>query len=162
MRTDSIYVTNEGFGFDDALDQAEAAARFRDLGPRGTLKLRLLTEEMIGMMRFLTDKSEGDFWIEEENGVFALHLRVDTPMNADMRKKLLAASTSGENSAAKGVTGKLRDLFDRFVEPGSGKDGRTAEERWDELEKSVIANLADDVSVGIVGATVEMTVTKAF
>ena len=70
MRTDSIYVTNEGFGFDDALDQAEAAARFRDLGPRGTLKLRLLTEEMIGMMRFLTDKSEGDFWIEEENGVF--------------------------------------------------------------------------------------------
>ncbi len=60
------------------------------------------------------------------------------------------------------MTGKLRDLFDRFVEPGSGKDGRTAEERWDELEKSVIANLADDVSVGIVGTTVEMTVTKAF
>ena len=33
-------------------------------------------------------------------------------------------------------------------------------EDWDELEKSIIANLADDVSVGIKGDDVELIVTR--
>ena len=33
-------------------------------------------------------------------------------------------------------------------------------EDWDELEKSIIANLADDVTVGINGDNVEMVITK--
>lgn len=33
---------------------------------------------------------------------------------------------------------------------------------WDELEKSIIANLADDVTVGIIGGKVEIVVKKTF
>lgn len=33
---------------------------------------------------------------------------------------------------------------------------------WDELEKSIIANLADDVTVGILGGKVEIVIKKAF
>lgn len=36
------------------------------------------------------------------------------------------------------------------------------EEAWDELEKSIIANLADDVMVGILGGRVEITIKKTF
>jgi len=36
------------------------------------------------------------------------------------------------------------------------------EEAWDELEKSIIANLADDVTVGILGGRVEITIKKKF
>lgn len=36
------------------------------------------------------------------------------------------------------------------------------EDRWDELEKSIIANLADDVSVGIRGSRITITVEKTF
>ena len=35
-------------------------------------------------------------------------------------------------------------------------------EDWDELERSIIANLADDVTVGIISGKVEITVKKAF
>ncbi len=35
-------------------------------------------------------------------------------------------------------------------------------EAWDELEKSIIANIADDVTVGILNNTVEITVKKSF
>ena len=35
-------------------------------------------------------------------------------------------------------------------------------EAWDELEKSIIANLADDVIVGVLGGKVEIVVKKAF
>ena len=35
-------------------------------------------------------------------------------------------------------------------------------EEWDELERSIIANLADDVTVGIIGGKVEIVVKKKF
>ena len=201
MKSDVIHVTNEGEGFDRALLQAEATARFADLDHRSTLHLRLLTEEMMGMMRALTGEREADFWIESEDGTVCLHLCVTTPMNAEMRRKLLAASTSGENSAVKGVMGKIRDLFEQFIEPENGslpvdlvtgmdyaysggdfgslsvaaaglwsmnrymaavKEGRTPAEDWDELEKSVVSKLADDVKIGISGQDVEMVISKKF
>ena len=36
------------------------------------------------------------------------------------------------------------------------------DEEWDELEKSIIANIADDVQVGLQGSKVEITVKKTF
>ena len=42
------------------------------------------------------------------------------------------------------------------------KEGRTPAEDWDELEKSVVANLADEVRIGIAGQDVEMVISKKF
>ena len=39
-------------------------------------------------------------------------------------------------------------------------DQRDSQEEWDELEKSVVAKLADDVKVSIRGRNVEMTIIK--
>jgi len=35
-----------------------------------------------------------------------------------------------------------------------------SQEAWDELEKSVVSRVADDVRVSIMGRTVEMTIVK--
>ncbi len=42
------------------------------------------------------------------------------------------------------------------------KKAKTQTDDWDELERSVIANLADDVTVGIISGKVEITVKKSF
>ena len=42
------------------------------------------------------------------------------------------------------------------------KSAKSDEAAWDELEKSVIANLADDVTVGIIEGKVEIIVVKNF
>lgn len=199
MRSDVIHVTNGGRGFEEALSQAELVARYKGLPNKSALHLRLLAEEMLGMMNALTGEREADFWIDDEDGVFTLHLQAETEMNAKLRKNLLAVSTSGVNAAAKGVTGKVRDLFERMLEPGdmslgadvaaglccsgfdpefgsymftvddywslekyraAARDGRTPKENWDELEKSVVGRLADDVQVGIRGSKVEMAIIK--
>ena len=201
MKSDVIHVTNEGVGAEEALAQAELVAQFKALPKKSALHLRLLTEEMMGMMRALTGEREADFWIEDEDGVCTLHLEAQAAMNAEMRKKLLDAASSGENSAVRGVTGKLRDLFERFMEPANGavskdlaagmnmpftggdfgnlsaaaagiwslnryknaaKEGHMPQENWDELEKSVLAKLADDVQIGIRGTAVEMVISKKF
>ena len=205
MRSDVIHVNTEGAGFDEALEQAERVARFRELPKKSALQLRLLTEEVMGMMNALTGEREADFWIDDENPddpsgtAFRLHLTAETMMNGEMRKKLLSASTSGLNSAAVGFTGKLRDLFEQLIEPSdqnmaddlkmgvyfAGADyavdsvnsmdlwslndyraevgtGRGPRENWDELEKSVVARVADEVRIGITGQLVEMTIYKKF
>ena len=42
------------------------------------------------------------------------------------------------------------------------KEGRAPVEDWDELEKSVVARLADEVKIGIAGHDVEMVISKKF
>ena len=41
-------------------------------------------------------------------------------------------------------------------------DDGAAEEAWDELEKSIVAKLADDVVVGVKGDRIDLVITKAF
>ena len=201
MKSDVIHVKNSGAGFNEALEQAELVAKFKNLPAKSALHLRLLTEEMMGMMHALTGQKEADFWIEDKGDVYSLHLSVETLMTAEKRRQLLAASKSGSNTKAKGFTGKLRDLFERVMEPenedvdadmlngmncayasayfsamstavaglwslhsskAAAENDSAAKEQWDELEKSVVARLADDVQIGIAGSNVEMIIIKKF
>ncbi|MBR0145334.1 MAG: hypothetical protein IJM25_01570 [Eubacterium sp.] len=199
MKSDVIHVNSNGEGSQEALAQAEATAVFASLTPKQTLHLRLLTEEMMSLVHAVTGEIEGDFWIEEEKKKFRLNLRTLTVMNSKMRKELLDSSTSGKNTAAKGILGKIRDLLERCLEPADGtlsnyypsgwiyagtdpssismatadvwsfnqyredvtKNSEALEE-WDELEKSILANIADEVTVDIKNDVVTVTIYKTF
>lgn len=200
MKSDVIHVTNEGEGIAEAVKQAELVAGFKALPKKDSIHLVLLAEEMLGMMKALTGKQEADFWIEDDNNDFRLHLKARAAVNTEMRKQLLSVSTSGDNIAAKGVMGKMRDLFSRLIEPTTApmaeeyaagwtaeklstaeaaavaknfssvaagvwsfnryKASRARNGAWDELEKSIIANIADEVEIGIADGAVEMIVYK--
>ena len=198
MKTDVIVVSSKGARMETALNQAEKVAAYKNLPPRDALHLRLLTEEMMGMMRSLTGETEGAFWIEDQEGEYRLHLKVHTRMDSGKREQLLSAASSGKNESARGLMGRLRDFFDRgadediasfssplmlpvmFVESTTPtldwewsmiryedalsaqvrREDSRAKEAWDELEKSVVAKVADDVKVSIRGHEVEMTIVK--
>ncbi|MBR6186892.1 MAG: hypothetical protein IKQ41_11605 [Clostridia bacterium] len=198
MKTDVIVVSSQGAQMEAALEQAEKVAAYKGLSARNALHLRLLTEEMMGMMRSLTGETEGSFWIEDQEKEYRLHLQVHTRMDSGKREQLLSASSSGKNESAKGLMGRLRDFFDRgadedvasFTSPlfleGAYDHSSTptldwewsmiryedalsaqvrrndsrAKDAWDELEKSVVAHVADDVKVSIRGNAVEMIIVK--
>ena len=198
MKTDVIVVSSRGTGMETALGQAEKVAAYKGLTAKDALHLRLLTEEMMGMMRSLTGETEGNFWIEDEQQEYRLHLQVHTRMDSVKREQLLSAASSGKNESARGLMGRLRDFFDRGTDEDIAsltssllltgmyeesttptldwewsmiryqdalsaqdkQDGSQAQEAWDELEKSVVAHVADDVKVSIRGDVVEMTIVK--
>ena len=200
MKTDVVNVSSKGLGAEAALEQVEKASAYLGLTGKDALHLRLLAEEMLGMMYSLTGESEGKFWIEDDCGSVALHLQVSTVMNSEKREQLLDASTSKKNEAAKGLMGRLRDFFDRstdtdvaalssplllpemydqsatplldwewsMVEYEEALDAQVkrneagAKEAWDELEKSVVTHVADDIKVSIRGPKVEMIILKRF
>ena len=188
MKSDVIKVSSREDRTDLVLDQAARVAFVQKLSHKSALHLRLLSEEMMCMMRAIAGDVDGEFWIENKGPVYELHLRCNTFMDDYKRRQLLSASSSGKNEAERGFMGKLRAFF----EPAEGApllfdlnpDGtysdmtwsmrsyqqmlrqyvdqnrEGAEEAWDELEKSVVSHLADDVRVGIRGNQVEMTVFR--
>ena len=183
MKSDVIHVTSKGVGTEEALAQADATARFKNLSKKDSMHLRLLTEEMMSLVHALTGEREADFWLEEDDDTFVLHLHTITVMNSEKRSQLLSSSTSGKNVAAKGILGKLRDLLERTMEPADGSltnyypsgwvytTDPTAmsattmdveQEKWDELEKSIIGKLADEVKISIMGDIVDVTIYKKF
>ena len=209
MKSDVVQIERSGEGTQAALYAASASAAYRGLNKKDAIHLRLLSEEMLGMIRQITHETQATFWVESEDMRFTLHLVARPLITGKMRKDLLTASTSGKNAAAKGFMGKIRDIFDRaltasdpddlvnsfaqgFVIPAgliagdplayeaaSGMmvwsmkhykmaiedesvQSASAKEEWDELEKSIVANIADEIKIAIAGDKVEMTVYKNF
>lgn len=197
MKTDVVVVSTNGAGMEEALNQADKIGEYKNLSSKSTLHLRLLAEELMGLMRSITGEKSGQFWIEDDDGTYMLHLLVDTRMNTVKREKLLNTSTSGKNAYAKGIMGRLRDFFDRnadqdvvaFTNPimmsgvydnaqdilhdvewsmvkyrediYSTKDENAEHAAaWDELEKSVITHVADEIKVFIHNQQAEMVVYK--
>lgn len=205
MKTDVIEITANGTGFTRVLEETERAAAYRGLEPKQALRLRLLAEEMTGMLKTLVGDERFRYWIESEGRAFSLHLETQTIVTRALREALLKASSSGKNAAAKGFMGRLREILTTMsesyvpaavAEMGYGysyvdvidfdasmdmspnamlygwslrayRDAVTENkekepEKWDELEKSITAKLADDVKIFIRGNNVEMVIEKTF
>ena len=120
-RPDVIAISPLGEGMAEALKEIERAAAYRGLTPKESLRLQLLGEEMMGMLRTIVGEGKSSFWVEAEGKTFSLHLRAGVRMNADLRDDLLKAATSGKNAAVKGFMGRIRDIFTQLSEP----DGAT-------------------------------------
>ena len=54
MQTDKIMVYSNGTGMEAALKEAEHFAQYQDLDHKSTLRLRLLAEETLGMVKAIT------------------------------------------------------------------------------------------------------------
>ena len=192
MKSEVIAVSSRGMGMDAALLQADQTAKQLGLSDRDALRMRLLVEEMMSMMRSIIGQLEGKFWIETDDNAYRLVLQTKTLMDAEQRAQLLSASTSGKNEAHRGIMGKLRAFFepipvldtpaflvDTLAIPGN-EDGELtwsleayrerlakrrdaseeAQAEWDELEKSVVSHIADNIQVSIRNNDVEVVFLK--
>jgi len=204
MQTDKIMITSSGAGFVEALEEATKFAEYTGLDRKSALKVRLLTEETLGLIGAITGEFNALFSIESDKDCSVrIHLTAKTEMDFEKRKELIDASTDKKNASAKGFMGKIRQLIENAmysvdevgslsveygdsslmygnmgmmettpsnfiwslnsyrtsVETASQNDD-AAKEAWDELEKSIVASIADDVKVGIKGSTVELVIEK--
>ena len=180
------------------LRESERVAEYNGLDQKQSLQLRLLCEEIDGMLPKIIDDFDGELWIDFENGVCKVNIAVQIPeFNADKKKELIGIAKNRKNSAAVGIVGKIRDSIENFFlnesntealslksesfglgtgfsegvdysylwrleEYRSSVKKEVAAEAWDELEKSVIASVADDITVGIKGRQANIIIVKNF
>ena len=196
MKTDVSSVSGQKKMMETAIGQADKVAAYKGLSEKDAMHLRLLTEEMMGLMQSVTGADEGEFWIEDEDGEYRLHLLVRTLLSTEKKEQLLSVSGSGKNESAKGLLGRMREFFDWGVDDDItsntlflpdmyehtsspmldwewsmrqyetalsarvAKEEPGAQEAWDELEKSVVKKVADDVKVYLRRGTAEMVILK--
>lgn len=165
---------------DDVFNEVDKCAAYNDLSRKRWLQLRLLAEELTGMLPALLQWSKGTFWLENEDSRYELHVSLTAAIETiEQRAQLLDLSTSGKNAAAVGISGKIRSAIegallsahaeavsdlscDEWTLTSYRSQARNEQAKWDELEKSIIGNLADDVIVAIRGKKVAITVIKTF
>lgn len=186
MKSDVCKITGDKESLKSILNEVEKTAAYNELEAKSAGRLRLMAEELIGMLPELLEYADGDFWIEVDNNKYELHtsLLPNKPMSSDKREKILAISSSGKNEAGTGVMSKIliavqlmmldysqvTTTAGNFYEMGRSWSletyrayaGKEKGEAWDELEKSIIANISDDVVVRIHEKKVEIVITKAF
>ena len=178
------------------LKESDKVAVYNGLDSKQTLQLRLLCEELDGMLPNIIDTFNGDFWIEFEDGVCKVNASIDIlEFSADKKEALIEIAKSKKNASAVGIVGKIRSaietlfldkdafencdmamLFNEGIKYSVGMEAldswnlnnyrnvvkKENVEDWDELEKSIIANLADDVIVGVKGKKANIVIVKKF
>ena len=206
MQTDKIQVLSNGQGMEAALAESEKYAAYMGIEGKSAIHLRLLTEELLGMVRAITGDFKAYFWIEnQEGGGYRIHLDAETPMNLDKKTELISLSSKGVNNVLGGFMGKIRDMVENglyyynkvdqlqlrngiytpvgvtagITPEGAGVDGFVwtmdeyrgkmksargsdpdASKAWDELERSIVASIADDVVVSVRKNAVKITISK--
>ena len=177
MRTDIIRIEQNGNGFETALEETRKAAEvWSGLGPNDALRLQLITEEMLCLVRSITGEIEAGFWIEAEDRKYTMHLLTKTSMDKEKRYQLISSSTSRRNEAVKGFLGKLRDIIEQALAAevvhdyteipyelvNDAPSFHPDDEEWDGYERSILRRTVDDIKISIRGGEVEMTVLKSF
>ncbi len=186
------------------LRESEKVAVYNELTHKQTLQLRLICEEIDGMLPNIIKDFSGDFWIDFEDGVCRVNVSIKlAEFTAEKKAGLVSIAKNKKNAATVGVVGKIRSALENaFLDEDSFGDAEmTLESRyfsmdyysgidysagmdyaylwsldkyrstvkreekaeaWDELEKSVIASVADDVIVGVKGRRADIIVVKKF
>lgn len=191
MQSDIIKISRSEDNLNKILSETQKTAEYARLTSKQSIKMRLIAEEFVGMMRELSQDFEGEFWIEREDLSFSFvaQIHINEVMDMQTKRKFIEVSSDKKNAAAKGIMGKIRDVVENLLYSENAmysasfisyqletavllndqwtlnryKDAeRNKPEPWDELEKSIIANLADDVIVSVKGKNVEIVIMKNF
>ena len=100
---------------DAILKESERVAEYNGLTHKETLQLRLLCEEIDGMLPNIIDDFDGSRWIEFENGVCKINVSIEIPeLNIEKKEKLIDVAKNKKNAAAVGIVGKIRNAIENF------------------------------------------------
>lgn len=197
MKSNICTIKKGGICHESILTEVEKLAVYNGLSKKEALRLRLLAEELTGMLPELVANFDGHFWMENNENKYELHTEffVDS-LKAEEKQALIDVSARKKNAAASGFMGKIREIAENMLlypeEPkhlyaneylhgcnivdvsysyawtlehyiGQQKDNASYNAaEWDQLEKSIVAKLADDVIVGVKGRRVEIVIKKEF
>ena len=178
MVSNTILIHSTGEGFRDAHLETERMGA--GLPEEQSLHLCLITEEMLSLFNSVTGSiSNAEFWLEQEGSLYTFHLTANQKLGNIQRGELIQSSSSGENEAAKGFLGKLKEVFIQAMSVGKDidlyynsetysssaadlTDDVITSPKWDRFERSVLLSLTDNVKISIKGGIVDLTATKEF
>ena len=115
MRSNICKIEKGTRDLDAILKESERVAEYNGLNHKQTMQLRLLCEEIDGMLPNIIDDFEGELWIDFEDGVCKINVSIKIPeLNMDKKAELIGVAKSRKNAAAVGIVGKIRNAIEDF------------------------------------------------
>lgn len=189
MKSNVCYLYNEN-GIEDVLDEVEKTAKYNGFNGKQQLQLRLLAEELIGMIKVITGEYEAQFWIETGLSSCEIHMTLELLLEDDISEELSAITEANrqaqslvgeiyefliKNMAAKESYGfKQGDSMSKASFKGLGTlnwslnsyervlSANQETDKLDLLSKSIIAKLSDDILVSARDNQAEIIIKKDF
>ena len=96
QKTSELCISSVEESLVEALDIADGFIQRQNIDRKKAIRLRLLVEETIGLVRMMTGDFKAQFWIENEDDEYRIRLNATTNMNIDKKDRLLSLSTSGK------------------------------------------------------------------
>lgn len=173
-KSEHIRISDPAKDMDKAYAIVDEYIKETGLKGKNTLRIRLLAEEVLRLVKSINGSTDISFWMEGTSRVSRIYLECDNHLDADKQKELISVSTSGENSAGKGFFGTLVSMFSYNGQEESEwslkdyqdelrrrkEEDKYSQEAWEDIERSLVANLADDIEVGVSKQKITMVVTK--
>ena len=121
MKSNVCKIENGTKDLDAILRESEKVAVYNELTHKQTLQLRLICEEIDGMLPNIIDDFSGDFWIDFEDGVCKVNVSLRfEEFTAKKKEELVAIAKNKKNASATGICGMIRSaLEDVFLEEDS-------------------------------------------
>ena len=156
------------------LAESNRMAKRAGVNSKEEMHVVLLTEEMISVLPHLIEYGSGKFWIDVADNLFELHIRVTPKAGSGVKARKVG------DTAKKTLMGRVLGVFDKaasrkserrtdedtswslgsYIENLKQQDPDKMREEWDEMEHSILANIADDVVVKREGSYVDLIIFK--
>ena len=123
MGIKSLICPIEGYSWDveRALNEVDGFSRYQGLGARQSENLRLIGEELLGMVGGLLEVQDGRFWIEKDEDDYTVNLAARTIVGARAKEILDSTSKNKEYKGFRGLMKKALDQMESMVRD-SGAD----------------------------------------
>ena len=97
------------------LKESGRVAEYNGLSHKQALQLRLLCEEIDGMLPNIIDDFDGELWIDFEDGVCKVNVSIQIPeLNIEKKEELIRIAKNRKNAAVVGIVGKIRNAIEDF------------------------------------------------
>ena len=174
FQSEHVKITNPQTDIDKAYKIVDSYIADAGITGKNKLRIRLLSEEVLRLLKSVVGLEETEFFIEGDSRVARICLTAANHLGKDKQQELLSMSTSGENAAQQGFFGTLLSMFsfndyeettwslkehEDEIRRRRDEDACSAE-AWEDLERSLVANLADDIEVGISKGRIKLIASK--
>ena len=118
MKSEIIKISRAGDNLNRIFSETQKTAEYNSLDEKQAIKMRLIAEEFVGLLKELSQDFEGEFWIESENLAFSFiaQIYVNEVMDLQTKRRFIDVSSAKKNTT-KGIIGKIRDVVENLLYP---------------------------------------------